>query len=129
LTESLKPCPFCGDKARIEERQDESLFSHDIVTWYWVQCSNTKNVDTDCPAYDGSGSEVKEEVVEAWNRRAERCKSCQELRRRIQQLESQLAKAEKAGRYDPWAGRDREKEAAERDRAMEAIGKAEEREK
>lgn len=54
MSEEIKPCPFCGEKAVINEGTYE-------VGRYWVCCRN------------GHGNGVRrdsiEEVVEEWNRR------------------------------------------------------------
>lgn len=54
------------------------------------------------------------------------CQVCPVLRRRIQRLESELIRAKRPA-PDSWAGPDRQREAAERDRAMEAAQMAQER--
>jgi hypothetical protein len=37
--EALKPCPFCGGEAGISSHMDESIWSHNIVPWTKVECS------------------------------------------------------------------------------------------
>jgi Lar family restriction alleviation protein len=63
MTEQLKPCPFCGSDPRVRKRQDESLWSHNIVTWTAVGCPECE-VEFDWP--EGGESNAAEE----WNRRA-----------------------------------------------------------
>jgi Lar family restriction alleviation protein len=53
----LKPCPFCGGEAIIE--QDEYWY----LEWA-VSCCNE-----DCVCYIGRSYRTKEETIAAWNRR------------------------------------------------------------
>ena len=55
MTETLKPCPFCGSKA--VGAVDDNYSN------YWVQC-------TDCFAQSDAFF-TKEDAVKAWNARAE----------------------------------------------------------
>jgi Lar family restriction alleviation protein len=55
-----KHCPFCGDPPNIYTRMDESLFSHNIVQWTTVSCSN-------CDIQ--MNSEDEEDLVGRWNTR------------------------------------------------------------
>lgn len=56
MTEELKPCPFCGKEAVIEERDD----------FYRVRCENFPK----CPASICTPwFDEKYNVVEMWNRR------------------------------------------------------------
>ena len=65
-TEQLKPCPFCGSKAAIRAHKGESLWSHDIVPWTRVECSNE-----DCAITTESRCEGWEPTpIASWNRRA-----------------------------------------------------------
>lgn len=57
--EQLKPCPFCGGKARIENR----------FNWWWVACSNGRNkckVDCHTIQFDSP-----DKAAEVWNKRFE----------------------------------------------------------
>ena len=57
----LKPCPFCGSKAKITSLTDEN------GEYYAVVC---KNDDCRCGEnYLWSETEDKQTAVEAWNRR------------------------------------------------------------
>lgn len=47
----IKPCPFCGREAKIDEQDD----------FFWIECPN---------GHMGVGSVTKEEAIEDWNRRA-----------------------------------------------------------
>jgi Lar family restriction alleviation protein len=58
--ENLKPCPFCGGEADIEEIPG-SPFTNEPYTW-GVGCK-TCNI--------GWYEESKERAIEAWNRRVE----------------------------------------------------------
>ena len=64
-TDALMPCPFCGCKAVASINKDESLWSHDVVDWTRVHCTNDEcNAQTEatCEGYEPS-------AVEVWNRR------------------------------------------------------------
>ena len=64
-TPSLLPCPFCGCKAVASINKDESLWSHDVVDWTRVHCTNDEcNAQTEatCEGYEPS-------AIEVWNRR------------------------------------------------------------
>ena len=52
----LKPCPFCGGKARVTE----------FAGWFYGMCLCYDECRT-CGPVKGT----KEEAIEAWNRRAE----------------------------------------------------------
>ena len=51
----LKPCPFCGGKARLVPYGDEH---------YFVSCTNIK-----CCATASRHMQNKDEAIKAWNRR------------------------------------------------------------
>lgn len=57
--QKLKPCPFCGGKARFMQRLDPETYKAIIA----VVCTNP-----DCQASSGR-SKVRAEVVRAWNKR------------------------------------------------------------
>ncbi|MEE4460764.1 Lar family restriction alleviation protein [Azotobacter chroococcum] len=61
----LLPCPFCGGKAELHQRETESLWSHNQVTWSQVGCRECECVGADC-CEDDDGSEA----VAHWNTRA-----------------------------------------------------------
>jgi len=61
----LLPCPFCGSKAVASINKDESLWSHDVVDWTRVHCTNDEcNAQTEatCEGYEPS-------AIEVWNLR------------------------------------------------------------
>ena len=63
--DALMPCPFCGCKAVASINKDESLWSHDVVDWTRVHCTNDEcNAQTEatCEGYEPS-------AIEVWNRR------------------------------------------------------------
>ena len=65
-TDALMPCPFCGCKAVASINKGESLWSHDVVDWTRVHCTNDEcNAQTEatCEGYEPS-------AIEVWNRRA-----------------------------------------------------------
>ncbi len=55
----LKPCPFCGGKARIDCNEEG---------FYWVQCSAC--MATSSEVRSGPRVDVRDIVREKWNRRA-----------------------------------------------------------
>ena len=61
----LEACPFCAGEAFLSKRQDESLWSHEIVWWAQVSCR-------ECDAQGGWVCEDPqgEQAIEAWNKRA-----------------------------------------------------------
>ena len=64
-TPSLLSCPFCGCKAVASINKGESLWSHDVVDWTRVHCTNDEcNTQTEatCEGYEPS-------AIEVWNRR------------------------------------------------------------
>ena len=65
MHEPLKNCPFCGGKAVASINKDESLWSHDVVDWTRVHCTNDEcNAQTEatCEGYEPS-------AIEVWNLR------------------------------------------------------------
>lgn len=70
MSEKLKPCPFCGGKARLEaiDFDDDYPTNLSEVIW-WVMC-------TKCGAHtDEYSTPTEAEAIAAWNTRAERtCK-------------------------------------------------------
>lgn len=59
----LKPCPFCGNAPRVNKRKDECLWSHNIVEWTGVRCTEC-DVGFDWP----EGAEP--DAITQWNARA-----------------------------------------------------------
>ena len=58
----LKPCPFCGGKAKVQEYKFPRTTTEDM-TIYYVYCTSK-----DCKAFV-SYFKTKDEAVEAWNTR------------------------------------------------------------
>jgi Lar family restriction alleviation protein len=58
----LKPCPFCGSKARIFKRES----SYDLSVGFDARCKNNR-----CYLADGADFwfDTEEELIESWNRR------------------------------------------------------------
>lgn len=54
----LKPCPFCGGKAR--------LFVSNGVRVFCTKCDLTTRISVDCERIETS---AVEDVIKAWNRR------------------------------------------------------------
>lgn len=64
MSVELKPCPFCGADAAIRNWQDEELWSHAIVEWQKVHCTECECEGiSSCPGYEP-------DTVQAWNTRA-----------------------------------------------------------
>ena len=70
---TLKPCPFCGGKAKVLEGTTSNIFGH-LFYDYCVKC-------TDCSAFLGLYQvgdsaefgllyDTEKEAIEAWNTRA-----------------------------------------------------------
>ena len=51
-SDTMLPCPFCGTTPNESQYQDESLWSHEIVTWHRVYCSNCDVGMSECQDYD-----------------------------------------------------------------------------
>lgn len=62
----LLPCPFCGGEASASRSEDESLWSHNIVWWSTVRCSNCDVQMVECDDPNG----VK--AAASWNQRSDR---------------------------------------------------------
>lgn len=62
MTEQLKPCPFCGDEAILE-----NCIHGTLSNWhFWSVSCTAKSCDIHpCAGYFNS----KQEAIEAWNRR------------------------------------------------------------
>lgn len=59
----LLPCPFCGNEPRIKKRHDEDIWTHNIVEWTGVYCSEC-DIGFDWPPDDGEPT-----AIEQWNAR------------------------------------------------------------
>jgi len=60
----LLACPFCGGDAAIRNWQDEELWSHAIVEWQKVHCTECECEGiSSCPGYEPDSGQ-------AWNTRA-----------------------------------------------------------
>ena len=62
IKEELKCCPFCGGAATVGEV---------IPGWYKVCCKNDNCIGCNT----GKNYQLREEAIEAWNRRAGTCKT------------------------------------------------------
>ena len=62
MSEELKPCPFCGEKLRLQN----NYYSGPL----WKRINNSFRVE--CPKCNASTYEftTAEQAIEAWNRRA-----------------------------------------------------------
>ncbi len=73
----LKPCPFCGGKAKIDDYTESLMFLQEI-TYFFIRCSecccefssNIKNLHYQSN-YKEITNKMKQELAEKWNRRAE----------------------------------------------------------
>lgn len=62
--EKLKPCPFCGDKAKLEHWDGAKTYS-------FVKCQNTKECGVEGKRFIENTAYASDELaIEAWNRRA-----------------------------------------------------------
>lgn len=72
----LKPCPFCGESARIVPCDDEGNLrsdEYDKNPWSGL-CYRIVHVSFDCPVSSDGGMflyDTKDDAVESWNRRAD----------------------------------------------------------
>ncbi len=64
MNEELKPCPFCGKKAKVAVVGEPS----DRADWWYVICTN---VECSVKPQTLYCYEDKADAVEAWNRRVE----------------------------------------------------------
>lgn len=62
----LRPCPFCGGEARLDQRQTQSLWNSDDATFSHVSCD-----DCDIHGQDFCDDPAGEEAIEWWNTRAQ----------------------------------------------------------
>lgn len=58
----LKPCPFCGSKAKMERTPINHYYYYN--PYYYVICTNLE-----CDATVGGLQPTEEEAAAAWNRR------------------------------------------------------------
>ncbi|MBB76610.1 MAG: hypothetical protein CMJ75_19055 [Planctomycetaceae bacterium] len=71
--EELKPCPFCGGEARLDQRVTQSLWNSSDAVFSHVACDECDISGQDfCDDPDG------EEAIEWWNRRAQQAPADQE---------------------------------------------------
>lgn len=64
MSETLKPCPFCGGEASVKCEVLAGMF----VRGYWVSCDNNYcNENIECSTY---AFDTKVDAIAAWNRRA-----------------------------------------------------------
>ena len=68
INASLKPCPFCGDRARIEEMERTNGYTRYTVKF--VQCTkcHSKTGEQICNGYYNAYCS-DEEISELWNQR------------------------------------------------------------
>jgi len=62
IEQRLKPCPFCGNKARLVPQYSEDGFGAQHIFAYIVKC-------TGCGAIKKSYDSLKRTALAAWNRR------------------------------------------------------------
>lgn len=76
----LKPCPFCGGKAEIDDYSETTPFSEEI-TYFFVRCSKCGcrafTSDTMCNLYYEKDykeivNKIKQELAKKWNRRTDK---------------------------------------------------------
>jgi hypothetical protein len=62
--EALLPCPFCGSAAEVQRHLGEDMWSHNVVTWTTVSCTECEcQTRATCPGWEP-------EAVDAWQARA-----------------------------------------------------------
>ena len=68
VTESLKPCPFCGGSVKLESAMGGYEEMHGQRRWWGVKCRNTLNLGGTC-AIEQIPSASKEAAIARWNTR------------------------------------------------------------
>ncbi|MGA4640593.1 Lar family restriction alleviation protein [Stutzerimonas stutzeri] len=66
MSEELKPCPFCGGEARLDQRTTQSLWNSSDAVFSHVACD-----ECDISGQDFCDDPNGEEASEWWNRRAQ----------------------------------------------------------
>lgn len=66
MSEQLKPCPFCGGEARLDQRTTQSLWNSSDAVFSHVACD-----ECDISGQDFCDDPNGEEASEWWNRRAQ----------------------------------------------------------
>lgn len=61
MTDDLKPCPFCGCRAKIKEKPCKI---YDGAPWYYVECSRSS-----CRARTSAWGQRAQAII-SWNKRA-----------------------------------------------------------
>lgn len=67
MTQELKPCPFCGGKAKIQTIRTNTIPTHAKHYCYCKKCFAAGQAFSD---YENDGSSVFK-AISAWNRRVE----------------------------------------------------------
>lgn len=67
--EELKPCPFCGGKAKLRATTTRTYPNHCKHYCYYCYCEKCFATGQSFSDYDDDGSSVFK-AIEAWNRRA-----------------------------------------------------------
>jgi Lar family restriction alleviation protein len=81
-TIEVKPCPFCGGEARLDQRVTQSLWNSNDAVFSHVDCDECDISGQDfCDDPDG------EEAIEWWNRRAQPASVPDEVRRDARRLD------------------------------------------
>tara|TARA_R110001592_G_scaffold111372_6_gene308511 strand:+ start:24501 stop:24815 length:315 start_codon:yes stop_codon:yes gene_type:complete len=65
MDKEMKPCPFCGSEARLDQRVTQSLWSSNDAVFSHVTCD-----DCDISGQDFCDDPDGEEAIEWWNRRS-----------------------------------------------------------
>jgi hypothetical protein len=71
MTDTLKPCPFCGGPVKLEEAHPTRDRMFGERRWWGVVCRNTTNLGGTC-AIQQRPSASRGAAIERWNRRADR---------------------------------------------------------
>ncbi len=65
MEKELKPCPFCGAEARLDQRVTQSLWNSNDAVFSHVACD-----ECDISGQDFCDDPEGEEAIDWWNRRA-----------------------------------------------------------